>query len=125
MVESEEDSHCLGLQERKVSVLETPDNNQEEVCWGRKANEAGKHETHAATVVVVPGKTAASDGVEPAEPGAAGKHPMTRLEVVQESLLSVPYSAQVDVDMVTLRNNDTAAGYPFSRFACLQCSDCL
>lgn len=111
--------HCvqaLGLKKEtlKGSVLEMSRNNQEEVCWGRKADVADIHEeTRARAVVVVPEETGPSDGTEPVEPGAAGKPPMTRQKVLQESLLSAPYSVQVDA--VTLRNNDTPAICPCSR----------
>lgn len=91
-------------------------NNQEEVYWGRKVDEAGKHEESRGVAVVVPRKTGASYAV--AEPAAAGKHPMTRVEALLQILLSVPYSAeaQVAVGVMTLRENDTAAFCPFSRF---------
>lgn len=96
---------ALGLQEEKVLVLEMWGNNLEEVCWGRKADGAGTHEE---TRAVLEG-TGARDGVEPAESGAAGKHPRTQGELLQQSLLSVPHSG-----VATLRNNDTAAVRPFS-----------
>lgn len=115
VAESEVDPHHVqasGLKEKKTPVLEMANKIQEEVCWGRKADGAGKHEESRALVVavLVPEETAASDGVEAPEPDAdaAGKHPMTPVELLQKSL------PEEQEDVVTLRNNDTAAGCPSS-----------
>lgn len=117
--ETEVDSHCvqdLGLQEEKMLLLEMESNTQEEVCWGRKVDGASRHEeSRAASVTVVRvlvlEETRAIDGVEAAESRAAGKHPMTRAQALQQNLHSVPYSVEAQVDVV---NNDTAAVCPFS-----------